>query len=63
MVTVKTGSKELKFKVQGKLVDNETPVSVSLDHNVQVKLDEGSLVLAKKTAPKKIVEPDKKKED
>lgn len=63
MVSVKTGSKELKFKVQGKLVDSETAVSVVLDHNVQVKLDEGSLVLAKKTAPKKNIELNKETDD
>lgn len=50
---VKTEDKELKFRIQGKLVDSETPVDVVLDHNVQVKLDEKSLVIVKKKTIKK----------
>lgn len=63
MIYVKTGFKELKFKVQGKLVDSETAVPVKMDHNVQVKLNEGSLVLAKRPAAKKIETPAKDKKD
>ncbi|MCK5450259.1 MAG: hypothetical protein KAI70_00685 [Candidatus Omnitrophica bacterium] len=49
---VKTGNKDLRFRVQGKWVDSESPISVSMDHNVFKKLQDGSLVEAKPEAPK-----------
>lgn len=62
MIRVKTGSKDLRFKVQGKIVDSEKSVSVRMDHNVQSKINDGSLVIVKKPA-KKIMEPDKIKKE
>jgi hypothetical protein len=52
-VMVKTASKDLRFKVQGKMQDSETYRPVNLDHNVTVKLNEGTLVLAVSVANKK----------
>ena len=41
---VKTGNKDLKFRVQGNLANYETAIPVIVDHNVQQKLKEKSLV-------------------
>jgi len=47
---VKTGSKDLKFRIQGREVSFDKGVSVRMDHNVQSKLNDGTLVEAKKKA-------------
>lgn len=51
-IFVKTGNKDLKFRVQGKLVDFETAVPVKMDHNVQQKLKIKSLVRVSRPAAK-----------
>lgn len=49
-VFVKTGNKELKFRVQGKFVDFEKAIPVTMDHNVVAKIGDGSLIQVKHPA-------------
>jgi len=53
MVKVKTTKEELKFRIQGKMVDNISPIRVNVDHNVQCKLNEGILEMVLDEKPKK----------
>ena len=63
MVIVRTGNNDLKFRVQGKLVDFDSAVSVRLDHNVQKKINNGSLVITKRADSRpKVEKPIDKKE-
>jgi len=52
-ILVKTGSKDLKFRVQDQLANFETAVPVSMDHNVLCKLKDKTLVRAKREPAKK----------
>lgn len=52
MIKVVTGSDKLKFRCQGQLANSEKPIRVSLNHDIQVKLNEGSLKIYKEPAPK-----------
>ena len=48
-------AKGLSFRIQNKIVSDTIEVSVTLNHDVQVKLDNGSLIgckIAKKELPK-----------
>ena len=49
---VVTGNKDLKFRVQGQMCDSITPVRVQLTHDIQVKLNEGTLKKYNKTEKK-----------
>ena len=49
---VKTTSKDLKFRIQGKLANCETAITVIRDHNVNVKIRDGILIVVKKIATK-----------
>lgn len=62
MVEVVTGNKDLKFRCQGKMASHDKPIRVRPDHNVQCKLNDGSLKVYKKPAPK-LVPPPKPKEE
>jgi len=44
MISVKTPNKDLEFRVQGKMANSEKPIRVTVDHNVQCKLNDGSLI-------------------
>ena len=56
---VKTTSKDLKFRIQGKLANCETAITVIRDHNVMVKIRDNCLIEIK--APDKLAKPIKKK--
>lgn len=63
MITVVTGNDKLDFKVQGQRVTSTKFVRVREDHNVQVKLNEGTLKIYKPApSPKPRVEPKLKPE-
>lgn len=44
MIYVITSSKELEFKAQGKIANSTNMISVKLNHDIQCKLNDGSLL-------------------
>ena len=52
MISVITGNKDLVFNTQGKKTTFDKPIRVRLDHNVQCKLNDGTLKEYKKPVPK-----------
>jgi hypothetical protein len=60
-VDIVTGSPDLKFRVQGKLVDCTNPRNVRLDSNVRRMLLKGALVIYK--VPPVVMVKEKKKID
>jgi hypothetical protein len=57
MIQVITGDPKFKFHCQGKIANSETPIGVKVNHDIQVKLNEGTLKIYEKPVPPKPVAP------
>lgn len=63
MIFVVTGNEKLKFKVQGQRCSHDKPVRIRIDHDIQAKLDNGTLKKYVPPVPEKKPVPILKKKE
>jgi len=62
MIEVVTGNSNLKFRCQGQLANSDKPIRVRVNHDVQCKLNDGSLKIYQAPKPKPVPKPEPKAE-
>ena len=62
MLQVITGGPQWKYHCQGQIANSETPIRVRVNHDIQVKLNEGTLKVYEKPVTKPAPKPDPKPE-